>query len=185
MRFVPTDIPGCAIVEIEPHEDERGFFARTWCRDELDGAGLPSRLVQCSVSRNRKRGTLRGMHFQLPPSFEGKLVRCTRGAIVDVVVDIRSMSPRYLDHVSVELSADNGRAIFIPPGCAHGFQTLEDGTDVFYQMTDVFTPDLSAGLRWNDPALAIDWPIDSPTINDRDRNYPDLDRGWIGGLSWD
>jgi dTDP-4-dehydrorhamnose 3,5-epimerase len=125
------------------------------------------------------------MHFQLPPSFEGKLVRCTRGAIVDVVVDIRSMSPRYLDHVSVELSADNGRAIFIPPGCAHGFQTLEDGTDVFYQMTDVFTPDLSAGLRWNDPALAIDWPIDSPTINDRDRNYPDLDRGWIGGLSWD
>jgi dTDP-4-dehydrorhamnose 3,5-epimerase len=185
MRFVPTDIPGCAIVEIEPHEDERGFFARTWCRDEFDGAGLPSRLVQCSVSRNRKRGTLRGMHFQLPPSFEGKLVRCTRGAIVDVVVDIRSMSPRYLDHVSVELSADNGRAIFIPPGCAHGFQTLEDGTDVFYQMTDVFTADLSAGLRWNDPALAIDWPIDSPTINDRDRNYPDLDRGWIGGLSWD
>jgi dTDP-4-dehydrorhamnose 3,5-epimerase len=185
MRFVPTDIPGCAIVEIEPHEDERGFFARTWCRDEFDGAGLPSRLVQCSVSRNRKRGTLRGMHFQLPPSFEGKLVRCTRGAIVDVVVDIRSMSPRYLDHVSVELSADNGRAIFIPPGCAHGFQTLEDGTDVFYQMTDVFTPDLCAGLRWNDPALAIDWPIDSPTINDRDRNYPDLDRGWIGGLSWD
>jgi dTDP-4-dehydrorhamnose 3,5-epimerase len=185
MRFVPTDIPGCAIVEIEPHEDERGFFARTWCRDEFDGAGLPSRLVQCSVSRNRKRGTLRGMHFQLPPSFEGKLVRCTRGAIVDVVVDIRSMSPRYLDHVSVELSADNGRAIFIPPGCAHGFQTLEDGTDVFYQMTDVFTPDLCAGLRWNDPGLAIDWPIDSPTINDRDRNYPDLDRGWIGGLSWD
>ncbi|MDH5262943.1 MAG: dTDP-4-dehydrorhamnose 3,5-epimerase [Gammaproteobacteria bacterium] len=185
MRFVATEIPGCAMVEIEPHQDERGFFARTWCRNEFAGAGFSSQLVQCSVSRNRKRGTLRGMHFQLPPSCEGKLVRCTRGAIVDVVVDLRSTSPCYLDHVSVELTADNGRAVFIPPGCAHGFQTLEDNSDVFYQMTDVFAPELAAGLRWNDPALAIDWPVDSPIMNQRDRNYPDLDRDWLGGLSWD
>ena len=185
MRFVSTEIPGCAIVEIEPHQDERGFFARTWCQDEFAEAGLPSLLAQCSVSRNRKRGTLRGMHFQLPPSAEGKLVRCTRGAILDVVVDIRSMSPRYLDHVSVELTADNGRAVFIPPGCAHGFQTLEGDTDVFYQMTDFFAPDLAAGLRWNDPALGIDWPIDSPIMNERDRNYPDLDSGYLEELSWE
>jgi dTDP-4-dehydrorhamnose 3,5-epimerase len=185
MRFVRTKIPGCTIVEVEPHEDERGSFARTWCRDEFEHAGLPSRLVQCSMSRNRKRGTIRGMHLQLPPSREGKLVRCTRGAIFDVVVDVRSTSPRYLGNVSVELTADNGRAIFIPPGCAHGFQTLEEDTDVFYQMTDVYAPDLGAGLRWDDPALAIDWPIDTPIINDRDRTYPDLDRSWLGGLSWD
>ena len=185
MRFVQTEIPGCAIVEIEPHEDERGGFARTWCQHEFDGAGLPSRLVQCSVSRNRKRGTMRGLHFQLPPSREGKLVRCTRGAILDVVVDVRSTSLHYLGNVYIELTADNGRAIFIPPGCAHGFQTLEDDTDVFYQMTDVFAPDLGAGLRWDDPALGINWPIDTPIMNDRDRDYPDLDRGWLGGLSWD
>ena len=185
MRFVQTDIPGCAIVEIEPHEDERGGFARTWCQHEFDGAGLPSRLVQCSVSRNRKRGTMRGLHFQLPPSREGKLVRCTRGAIFDVVVDLRSASRRYLGHVSVDLTADNCRAIFIPPGCAHGFQTLQDDTDVFYQMTDVFAPDLSAGLRWNDPELAIEWPIDEAIMNGRDRDYPDLDRDWLGSLSWE
>ncbi len=185
MRFVPTQIADCQIVAVEPHEDERGAFARTWCQNEFDGAGLPNRLVQCSVSRNHKRGTLRGLHFQLPPSREGKLVRCTRGAIFDVVVDIRWTSPNYLGNVSVELTADNGRAIFIPPGCAHGFQTLEDDTDVFYQMTDVFAPDLGAGLRWNDPALGIDWPIDTPIMNDRDRDYPDLDHDWLGNLSWD
>lgn len=184
MRFAPTEIPGCTIVEIEPHEDDRGVFARTWCRDEFDAAGLPSRLVQCSVSRNRRRGTTRGLHFQLPPSREGKLVRCTRGAIVDVVVDIRSSSPRFLSNVVVELTAENSRSIFIPPGCAHGFQTLQDETDVYYQMTDFFAPSLGAGLRWNDPALAIDWPIDNPIMNDRDRDYADLDRDWLGSLSW-
>ena len=184
MRFVPTEISGCVIVDIEPHEDERGAFARTWCRQEFAGAGLPDGLVQCSVSRNRKRGTMRGLHYQLPPSQEGKLVRCTRGAIFDVLVDLRSASPQFLQHVSVELTADNSRAIFIPPGCAHGFQTLEDDTDVFYQMTDVFTPDLGAGLRWNDPALGIDWPMDTPIMNDRDRDYPDLDRDWLGSLTW-
>ena len=185
MRFVQTDIPGCTIVEIEPHEDERGFFARTWCRDEFDDAGLPSRLVQSSMSRNGKRGTTRGLHFQLPPSREGKLVRCTSGAIFDVVVDVRSASRSYLGHVSVELTAENCRAIYIPPGCAHGFQTLEEDTDVFYQMTDVFAPDLCAGLRWNDPELAIDWPIDKAIMNDRDSDYADLDRNWLGSLSWD
>lgn len=184
MRFVQTEIPDCALVEIEPHEDERGEFARTWCEHEFERAGLPSRLVQCSMSRNYKRGTLRGLHFQLPPSQEGKLVRCTRGAIMDIVVDVRSTSPRYLGHVSVELTADNCRAIFIPPGCAHGFQTLEDETDVFYQMTDVFAPELSAGLRWNDPVLGINWPIDTPIMNNRDRDYPDLDRNWLDSLSW-
>lgn len=185
MIFVQTDIPDCTIVEIEPNEDERGFFARTWCWHEFEGAGLPSRIAQCSLSRNHERGTIRGLHFQLPPSREGKLVRCTSGAIFDVVVNIQSASRSYLSHVSVELTASNGRAIFIPPGCAHGFQTLEDDTDVFYQMTDVFAPELGAGLRWNDPELAIDWPIDKPIMNERDRDYPDLDRGWLGGLLWD
>ncbi len=184
MKFIETDIPGCTIVEIDPHEDERGFFARTWCRQEFGEAGLPSRNVQCSISRNRGRGTMRGLHFQLPPSGEGKLVRCTRGALFDVIVDIRSTSPRFLEHLSVELTADNCRAIYIPPGCAHGFQTLEGDTDVFYQMTDVFAPDLGAGLRWDDPELAIDWPIGKPIMNERDRTYPDLDRDWLGGLSW-
>jgi dTDP-4-dehydrorhamnose 3,5-epimerase len=184
MRFIGTHIVGCSIIDIEPHRDGRGFFTRTWCQAEFTNAGLPPTFVQCSMSRNSLRGTLRGLHFQLPPSREGKLVRCTRGAILDVVVDIRPASESYLEHVSAELDAETCRAIFIPAGCAHGFQTLVDDTDVYYQMTDAFAPDLGQGLRWDDPALGIDWPVANPIMNDRDRNYADLDRPWLESLVW-
>jgi dTDP-4-dehydrorhamnose 3,5-epimerase len=176
MRFRPTLIPGAVVVELEPHGDERGYFARTWSHDEFAAHGLPTGLVQASVSRNHRRGTVRGMHMQLPPSAEGKLVRCARGAIFDVVVDLRPDSPTYRRHVSVELTADAGNALFIPPLLAHGFQTLADDTDVFYQMTDVHAPALAHGFRWDDPAFGIAWPIrDDVTIAARDRDYPDFD----------
>lgn len=184
MRFSGTDIGGCFIVDIEPHSDERGLFARTWCASEFENAGLPANFVQCSVSRNRSATTTRGLHFQLPPSREGKLVRCTRGGIVDVAVDIRPNSATFLNHVMVELDEENCRAIYIPFGCAHGFQTLTDNADVMYQMTDTYAPELSAGLRWNDPALGISWPEANPIMNDRDRDYPDLDEGWLRSLDW-
>jgi len=125
------------------------------------------------------------MHFQKPPSREGKLVRVVQGAVVDVIVDLRSQSDTFLTHVAVELSAADLTAVYIPPGCAHGFQSLADNTDVFYQMTDFYAPDLGDGLRWNDPQLDIDWPIPDPTMNDRDRKYPDLDRAALEALSWD
>lgn len=184
MRFRASDIAGCCIVDTEAHADERGLFARTWCMREFGGAGLPDRVVQCSVSRNTRAGTLRGLHFQRPPSREGKLVRCTRGAIVDVVVDLRPDSGTFLRHVKVELDETTCRGIFIPHGCAHGFQTLVDDSDVYYQMTDFYAPDLADGLRWDDTALGIDWPDPNPIINDRDRSYPDLDRGRLEALVW-
>ncbi len=184
MRFEATSIPGCIRIEVEAHEDDRGLFARTWCAREFGEAGLPVELAQCSLSRNPRKGTLRGMHFQKPPSLEGKLVRATRGAVIDVIVDLRSGTDTFLSHVSVELSADNLTAVYIPPGCAHGFQTLADDTDLFYQMTDFYAPDLGDGLRWNDPALGIDWPLSDPVMNDRDREYPDLDRAALEALSW-
>jgi dTDP-4-dehydrorhamnose 3,5-epimerase len=184
MRFTPSSINGCFIVDIEPHKDSRGMFARTWCSKEFAHAGLPENVVQCSISRNAEKGTLRGLHFQLPPSNEAKLVRCTKGSISDVVVDIRSESDTFLRSFQTELSAENCRALFIPPGCAHGFQTLDDDSDVYYQMTDEYVPDLGAGLRWDDPAFGIDWPLPNPIMHDRDRNYSDLDRSLLRSLKW-
>jgi len=184
MRFGETSIPHCSIIDIDAFSDERGFFARTWCEREFAEAGLPTQLVQCSMSRNLVRGTLRGLHFQRPPSREGKIVRCCRGAIVDVVLDIRPESEQFLKHVMIELTAESGRAVYIPPGCAHGFQTLVDDCDVHYQMTDIYAPDLGAGIRWNDPMLGIGWPVEEPIMNDRDRQYPDMDRGWLESLDW-
>lgn len=184
MRFQETRLGGCMLVEIEPHVDQRGFFARTWCAREFEAAGLPESVVQCSVSRNSAAGTTRGLHFQLPPSREGKLVRCTRGAIVDVIVDIRADSPTFLEHISIELTEENCRAVYIPPGLAHGFQTRADDTDVFYQMTDYFAPELGAGLRWDDPALGIRWPEMTPIIHERDQGYPDVDIDWLKSLNW-
>ena len=173
------------VIEIEPHADERGLFARTWCRKEFAEAGLPSDFSQCSLSRNTSMGTLRGMHFQLPPSQEGKLVRCSSGDVFDVVVDLRVGSRSFLAQEHVRLSKDSARAIFIPPGCAHGFQTLVGDCDVVYQMTDYYAPELGSGIRWNDPILDIPWPLPVEIINDRDRGYPDLDESWLRSLVWD
>ena len=184
MRFRPTLIPGAVLIELDPHRDERGFFARTWDVEAFEREGLPTSLVQASMSRNHRRGTVRGMHLQSPPSAEGKLVRCARGAVYDVVIDLRPDSPTYGRHVGVELTAEAGNALFIPPLLAHGFQTLADDTDVFYQMTDVYVPALGLGVRWDDPAFSIDWPIQEDiTIAARDRDYPDFDHGaWVARL---
>jgi len=184
MRLGATAIPGCMIVDIEPHRDSRGFFARIWCAKEFAAAGLPDRLAQSSLSRNTRRGTVRGLHFQRPPGQEGKLVRCVRGAILDVAVDLRHDSPTFRQHYAIELSAENYRALYIPPGCAHGFQTLVDETEVLYQMTAPFAPKLSAGVRWNDPAFGIRWPLGDVTILERDRSYPDFDPTAYASLSW-
>ena len=172
MKFIPTEISGVWIVDLERHEDERGSFARTWCAAEFAKHGLNPRLAQCSASFNKKKGTLRGMHYQAVPHEEAKLVRCTRGAIFDVALDLRANLPTFKRWVGVELSAGNGRALYIPEGCAHGFQTLEDNTEVFYQMTEPFHPEAVRGVRWNDPQFGVQWPIFDPIISDRDRNLP-------------
>lgn len=177
MKLEALGIHQAFLARIERHSDARGFFARTFCAQEFARAGLPTDAVQSSISFNSARGTLRGMHFQWPPSREGKLVRCVRGGVFDVLLDLRPESPTYLRHASVQLDDENRDAVFIPHGIAHGFQTLSDSTEVLYQMTDVFAPDLGAGVRWNDPAFGIAWPIGSGmVISERDANYPDFDR---------
>ncbi|MBC7804182.1 MAG: dTDP-4-dehydrorhamnose 3,5-epimerase [Candidatus Parcubacteria bacterium] len=173
MRITLLDIPAAALVETETAADERGLFGRTFCDDEFEKAGLPGSFVQCSTSFNVRRGTLRGMHFQAKPHEEGRLVRCTRGSIYDVVLDLRLESPMFRKWQAFELSADNRSALYVPPGCAHGFQTLEDGSEVFYQMTERYRGNLATGVRWNDPAFAIRWPVTSPVLSPRDANYPD------------
>jgi len=174
VRFTPTPIAGAVIIDLDRHVDERGFFARAWCADEFVAAGLPGRFVQSSVSWNEHRHTLRGMHWQAEPHGEGKLVRCTRGAILDVAVDIRSESPTYLEHVGVQLDEHNRRAIFLAPGLAHGFLTLEAATEVLYEMDTRYVPSAARGARWDDPAFAIDWPASPNVISERDRSYPDV-----------
>ncbi len=172
MRFVPTALAGAYIIEVEPHDDSRGFFARTFCSREFAEHGLESDFVQCSVSMNRARGTLRGMHYQLPPAGEVKLVRCTAGAVHDVIVDLRPDSPTYLQHFSVDLTAQNRCALYVPKLFAHGFQTLEDDTEIFYQMSEFYAPDKSAGVRFDDPKLGILWPLPVAAIADKDRGWP-------------
>ncbi len=164
MRFEETPLPGAFVVELEPNVDFRGYFARTWCTREFADAGLPAEFVQASLSHNVKRGTLRGMHMQLPPSREGKLVRCTRGRIFDVIVDLRPQSRAYLRHFAIELTADAQQALYVPPTMLHGFLTLDDDTDVFYQMTDFYAPELGFGARWNDPAFGIRWPFEDDLV---------------------
>jgi dTDP-4-dehydrorhamnose 3,5-epimerase len=176
MRFEPLAIDGAALVRIEPHPDPRGFFARTFCVEEFAAAGLPTPVLQTNVSFNEHAGTVRGMHFQWPPSREGKLVRCIRGRLYDVLLDLRPQSPSYLQHVAVTLDEDNRDAVFIPPGIAHGFQTLLSRTEIWYQMTDRHAPNLAAGVRWNDPAFSIRWPMPQSMISERDARYPDFDR---------
>jgi dTDP-4-dehydrorhamnose 3,5-epimerase len=176
MRFEPLAIDGAVLVRIEPNRDARGFFARAFCVDEFSAAGLPTQLVQASVSYNERAATVRGMHFQWPPSQEGKLVRCIRGRLYDVLLDLRPRSRTYLQHLAVTLDEDNHDAVFIPPGIAHGFQTLLPRTEIWYQMTDSYAPELAAGVRWDDPAFAIRWPMPESVISERDARYPDFDR---------
>lgn len=175
MRFIETSIPGAYLIEIEPIEDERGFFARSWCQREFAEHGLDANLVQCNISFNHARGTLRGLHFQAPPHEETKLVRCTRGALFDVLVDMRPASPAYCRWEGFELTAMNHRMLYVPKGLAHGFQTLEDDTEVFYQMGEFFHPESARGVRWDDPTLAIRWPIAAPILSDRDAAFPGVE----------
>jgi dTDP-4-dehydrorhamnose 3,5-epimerase len=174
MRFTPSALPDTVIVDVEGHVDTRGLFARTFCEKEFAAAGLPTRFVQSSVSFNTRRGTLRGLHYQVPPMSEGKVVRCTRGAIQDVVVDLRPSSTTFLRWVGVELTAENRRALYIPPGFAHGFQTLLDDSEVLYLMTEFYAPEMARGVRWNDPMFGVEWPIADPTLSERDATYPDF-----------
>lgn len=175
MQFQPLSLPGVVQVDAEPAADGRGAFARLHCEREFAAHGLAARMVQTSVSLSRRRGTLRGMHWQRAPSREAKLVRCIRGSVLDVVIDLRPDSATFLQHIAVELAAATRRALYIPPGLAHGFQTLEDEVEVLYQMSDFYDPALAAGVRWNDPAFGIAWPLPVSTIHERDATYPDFD----------
>jgi dTDP-4-dehydrorhamnose 3,5-epimerase len=171
MIFTETDLKGAYIIEPEKLADNRGFFGRTWCQQEFRDRGLDPNLVQCSISFNYQQGTLRGMHLQLPPSAETKLVRCTQGGIYDVIVDLRLGSETYLQWTAIKLTAENRTALYIPKGFAHGFQTLEDNTEIFYQMSEFHNPDFARGFRWNDPIFRIHWPEEVSVISDRDRKY--------------
>lgn len=175
MRFTQTRFRGVFVVDLELHEDQRGFFARSFCTREFAAHGLPASFVQCNISYNRRRGMLRGMHYQAAPCEEGKLVRATRGSILDVVLDLRPSSATYREWLSYNLSDGNGRALYIPPGFAHGFQTLTDHAEVFYQMTEFYDPGLARGVRWDDPAFGINWPIAPPMLSERDASFPDFE----------
>jgi dTDP-4-dehydrorhamnose 3,5-epimerase len=172
--FTETAIGGAFVIEPERLEDQRGFFARTWCAREFEAHGLETRLVQCNISFNKRKGTLRGMHYQIPPAAESKLVRCTAGAIFDAIIDLRPGSPSFARHIAVVLSAENRAMLYVPAGVAHGFQTLADDTEVFYQMSEFHAPGLARGVRWDDPAFGIRWPDDTRIIAERDRTYPDF-----------
>jgi dTDP-4-dehydrorhamnose 3,5-epimerase len=174
--FTETPLEGAYIIDLEPMEDERGHFARSFCREEFAPRGLKTNVAQCNVSFNRKKGTLRGMHFQSEPKAEAKLVRCTRGVIYDVILDLRPHSPTYCKWTTTELTECNMRMIYVPEGFAHGFQTLVDDTEVFYQMFECYSPGHANGVRWDDPAFGIAWPIENPILSDKDRSYPLFDK---------
>lgn len=176
MQFSNLSLSGAKLVRIERSRDERGFFARTHCAHEFEAAGLPAGFVQSSISYNAAAGTIRGLHFQWAPSREGKLVRCLRGAVHDVLLDLRPDSPSFLQHEPVELTQDNRDAVYIPPGIAHGFQSLREHCELLYQMTDYHQPELASGVRWNDGAFRIAWPLAVTAISERDNSYPDFDR---------
>ena len=174
MLFQPTKLAGAYLIELQKVEDERGFFARSWCAQEFAEHGLDTRLVQCNISLTRQGGTVRGMHYQAPPFAETKLVRCSRGAIYDVIIDLRPESPTFLQWLGVTLSADNRTMLYIPKGFAHGFQSLVDNTEVFYQMSDFYAPEYARGLRWNDPKVKIQWPLAITVMSAKDQSYPDF-----------
>ena len=176
MQFDLTPIPGCVVVRPERHADTRGYFARTWDGDDLGAAGLNPTVAQCSTSFNHARGTLRGMHYQAAPHEEAKLVRCTRGAVFDVCLDLRPDSPTFRRWHSEALSAENGVALYVPEGCAHGFLTLEDASEVFYTITAPYVPEAGRGVRYDDPAFGIGWPAEVRVIHPRDAAYPLVDQ---------
>ena len=174
MIFKETKLKGAYIIELEPKEDERGFFARSWCQREFQTHGLNPCLVQCNISFNKKKGSLRGMHYQVAPHEEAKLVRCTMGTIYDVIIDLRLQSPDYKQWIAVELSATNRKMLYIPEGFVHGFQTLEENTEVFYQMTEFYHPECARAIRWDDPTFGIEWPLLNPVMSEKDTSYPDF-----------
>ena len=176
VNFTETKLKGAFLIDLEKREDLRGHFARTFCQREFVAYGLKMQVVQCSLSYNQKKGTLRGMHFQVAPHEEAKLIRCTKGAIYDVILDLRRGSPTFKQHFAVELSAKQGNMLFVPEGLAHGFQTIEDDTEVFYQMSEFYAAESSRGVRWNDPAFGISWPeVPERIIIERDQKYPSFE----------
>jgi dTDP-4-dehydrorhamnose 3,5-epimerase len=174
MIFTETKLKGAFIIDLDKISDERGFFARSWCQREFEKNGLNPRLVQCNISYNNSKGTLRGLHYQVSPCEEAKLVRCTMGAIFDVIVDLRPESPTFKHYFAEIITAEDRKMIYIPEGFAHGFLTLQDETEVHYQMSGFYSPDHARGVRWNDPAFGIQWPADVKIISDRDKDYPDF-----------
>ena len=175
MIFCKTKLEGAWVIDLDKREDDRGFFGRTWCKKEFEAHGIKSDLVQSNLSFNKRRGTLRGMHYQVTPYEEAKLVRCTRGAIFDVMVDLRPDSPTFKQWMGVELTAENYRMLFIPEGFAHGYQTLQDNTEVMYQVSQYYAPDSEQGIRWNDPSFNIEWPEpEEKIISNKDKNWPIL-----------
>ncbi len=174
MIFTATTLPGAFVVEPERREDHRGFFARVWCQHELEEHGLTSRVAQVNVGFTLQRGGLRGLHFQLPPKQEVKVVRCTMGALYDVIVDLRLDSPTHRQWIGVELTAQSRRTLYVPAGCAHGYQTLTDNTEMYYQTSEDYTPELARGVRYDDPAFGIAWPLPVTSISDADRSWPDF-----------
>ncbi len=175
MNFTETRLRGAYLIDLTPHEDNRGFFARAFCQREFAAHGLKPTIAQANIAANRTKGTLRGMHFQYPPAGETKLVRCTRGAILDIIVDLRPQSPTYLEHVAVELTEDNYRALYVPERFAHGYQTLRDNTDTSYQVGEFYTPGAEGGLRYSDPRLRLTWPLPVAAITEKDRSWKLLD----------
>lgn len=173
MLFHETRLEGAFVIELEKRADTRGFFARGWCQKEFEDHGLVAQVVQTNISYNRKKGTLRGMHYQVAPVEETKLVRCVRGGIYDVIIDLRSESPTYKQWMGVELTAENYKMLYVPENFAHGVQTLEDDTEVIYQVSQFYTPGAERGIRWNDPAFRIEWPRDIEVISDKDADWPD------------
>jgi len=172
--FTETRLAGAFVIELDRRWDERGFFARTFCEQEFEAHGLNAQVVQCNVSFNKRKGTLRGMHYQAAPFAEAKLVRCTSGSIYDVIIDLRPVSATFKQYFAVELTSQNRRMLYIPEDFAHGFQTLQDDTEVFYQMAQRYSAEHARGVRWNDPAFGIEWPEGDRIIIERDQNYPDF-----------
>jgi len=174
--FTETKLKGAFIIDLERRVDSRGFFARAFCQNEFKAHGLKIEIAQANIASNLKKGTIRGMHFQYPPAAETKLVRCTRGGILDIIVDLRPESTTYLKHVSIELSEDNQRALYVPERFAHGYQALCDNTDTSYQVGEFYTPEAEAGLMYNDPRLGLSWPMPVTVISEKDRKFPSLDQ---------
>jgi dTDP-4-dehydrorhamnose 3,5-epimerase len=174
MIFTKPHLKGVFVLEPEKLEDDRGFFARSWCQREFEAHGLNPRLAQCSISFSQQRGTLRGMHYQTAPCDEAKLVRCTAGSIYDAIIDLRPEASTFKQYFGLVLTAPSHKMLYVPEGFAHGFVTLEDNTEVFYQISEFYSPEHAKGVRWNDPAFGIEWPLIPSTMSDRDRNYPDF-----------